>query len=351
MNQTITQEEIGQIRRVRLEKTVFEAAQNYLRQEGFIWVPSVPRIVRATGSCENIDTLFEVSVDKDYDWFGRDDSGKHCAYLAQTGQLYLEALVPKMGGVYCLGPSFRAEPKIDSRHLIEFVMIEIEFPGTFDRLLEYIEGFVYYLARTLVSLPKFAREEAGLDNKTITRLKICPPVFTRITYDEAIAELQALSEDIKWGDDISSAREKMLINYHGNQPLFITRFPDPNWDHGREIEVEKFFNMLPDAENPGRVLSCDLILPFGGESVGSAARVHEYEVMVARLKNSRMFRRFQKKGGSLNDFAWYINNIKERGSVPHAGCGFGMARIIQWLGGYPDIAEGITFPSNRGTII
>ncbi|MFH1173261.1 MAG: amino acid--tRNA ligase-related protein [bacterium] len=335
---------------VRLEEAVFSAGLDYLKKEGFNWIPSVPRIVRATGACENIDTLFEVSVDKDRHWFGEENK-KHCTYLAQTGQLYLEALVPVMGGVYCLGPSFRAEPKIDSRHLIEFVMIEIEFPGDFKRLLEYIEGFVHQIAQTLASLPKFAQEAMGLTTADVIRLGTCPPVFTKVTYDQAINELQALGESIKWGDDIKSDQEKMLVNYHGSQPLFITHYPDPNWDHGQEIEVEKFFNMLPDPANPGRVLSSDLILPFSGESVGSAARVHEHEVMVARLKNSRMFKRLEQKGGSLDDFAWYLGNIKDHGSVPHAGCGFGMARIIQWAKGLDSITDGLTFASNRGTVI
>lgn len=335
---------------VRLEQAVFNAGLDYLKKEGFTWVPSVPRMVRATGACENIDTLFEVSVDKDQQWFGKSGEN-HRAYLAQTGQLYLEALVPVLGGVYCLGPSFRAEPKIDSRHLIEFVMIEIEFPGNFKRLLQYIEGFVYAIAQGLVKLPKSEQDSMGLTDHDVIRLSTCPPVFTKITYDQAIKELQGLGKDIKWGDDITSQQEKILVGFHGNQPLFITHYPDPNWNHGQKIEVEKFFNMLPDQETPGRVLSSDLILPYGGESVGSAARVDKHEVMVARLKNSKMLKRLEQKGGSIDDFAWYLGNIKNHGSVPHAGCGFGMARIIQWIKGADSITEGLTFALNRGTII
>ena len=171
-----------------------------------------------------------------------------------------------------------------------------------------------------------------------------------MTYDEAIAKLQELGEQIVWGDDINSAREKILVEHYGDQPLFITRYPDPMVDHGKEIEVEKFFNMLPDAEHPGRVLSSDLILPFAGEAVGSAARVHLADEMVRRLENSKMFKRLKEMGGGLNDFSWYIDRLKE-GSVPHAGCGFGMSRITQWIMGTADIREAVTFPSNKGGII
>jgi asparaginyl-tRNA synthetase len=143
----------------------------------------------------------------------------------------------------------------------------------------------------------------------------------------------------------------MLVQAHGNHPLFITRYPDPMCDFGREIEVEKFFNMLPDKENPGRVLSSDLILPVAGESVGSAARVDDVETLIHRLENSKMFARLQKRGGSLDDFSWYINRSRENGMVPHAGCGFGMARILQWVNGVSDIRDAVTFPQNQETLI
>jgi len=184
----------------------------------------------------------------------------------------------------------------------------------------------------------------------LNRLKNIPDCFPKLTYDQAIEKLKSLDEKIEWGDDISSVREKMLVEHFNNQPLFITRYPDPCYNFGKEIEVEKFFNMLPDAKTPGRVLSSDLILPFGGEAVGSAARVHLPDEMVKRLTNSRMFKRLKEMGGSLDDFKWYIDQLK-KGSVPHAGCGFGMARILQWIMGENDIRQAVTFPSNKEILI
>jgi len=326
---------------VPLISQILIAGRQSLEKRGYTEV-IVPRIVRATGACENVNTLFEVAVDKNFKWFDCQ------AYLAQTGQLYLEALVPELEKVYCTGPSFRAEGAVDNRHLTEFLMMEIEFAGNFNQLLKEIETFVSDIAKAIVKESKIKHLE--ISKESLDRLENCPEIFTKVTYDEAINTLQNLSEKIEWGDDISSAKEKLLLEYHGNQPLFITRYPDPMYDFGKEIEVEKFFNMLPDTENPGRVLSCDLILPFGGESVGSAARVHLADDMVARLKNSKMFKRLEKMGGSLEDFSWYIEQLK-KGSVPHAGCGFGMARIIQWVMGATDIKEAVTFPSNKAAII
>jgi len=329
---------------IKLTNWVLQKSREYLQQNNYTEVVT-PRIVRASGACENINTLFEVSSEGEDRWFNGSKG-----YLAQTGQLYLEALVPKLGNVYCVGPSFRAEPKVDNRHLTEFLMIEIEHPGGFDQLLQYIEGMLYHLVHNL-SLQKNSAEEFGITPEHLEHLTTCPKIFSKITYDEAIQKLKLLGETIEWGDDITSQQEKKLVLENNNQPLFITRFPDPMWDFKKTIEVEKFFNMLPDPQNPGRVLSSDLILPFGGEAVGSAARAHEVTVLTKRLINSRMFKRLLERGGGLKDFEWYISQVEENGAVPHAGCGFGMARIIQWLVGTEDIRQAVAFPSNKETLI
>jgi len=329
---------------IKLTNQILKSARAYLEANNYTEVIT-PRIVRASGACENIDTLFEVSAEGNPKWFN-----KKRGYLCQTGQLFLEALIPKLGKVYCLGPSFRAEPRVDGRHLTEFQMLEIELPIDFDGLLCEIENIIKNIALGLVS-NSTKTEEFGLTSDHIERLKNLPVHFAKINYDDAIKLLNKLGCQKEWGDDISSIEEQKIVEHFGNQPVFITRFPDPMWNFKKKIEVEKFFNMLPDKENPGRVLSADLILPYGGESVGAAARVHEPEIMVRRLKNSRMFKRLLTKGGSINDFSWYIEQIKTNGSVPHAGCGIGLARVVKWLLGESDIRNCVAFVSNRESLI
>ncbi|MCL4405063.1 hypothetical protein M1295_00570 [Patescibacteria group bacterium] len=329
----------------RLEAQVFKTGREYLEREGFTEL-FPPRLVRASGACENVNTLFEVSSGGDLEWF-RSDHGdkKHRGYLAQTGQLYLEAFVPYLEKVFCVGPSFRAEVGNDTRHLTEFTMVEIEFKGNFDKLLAYIEGFVFGIVHKLATLSSEEQKMLGLFGADIARLASVKPVFPKITYDEAIKRL-----GLNWGDDIDSRGEQKLVEQFGDHPLFITRYPDPLYDHGREIEVEKFFNMLPDLENPGRVLSSDLILPVAGEAVGSAARVDDPKTLVSRLERSRMFKLLKQLGGSLDDFSWYIERANEK-MVPHAGCGFGMSRILRWIKNTDDIKKAVTFPSNQYHII
>jgi asparaginyl-tRNA synthetase len=326
----------------RLEAEVFKAGRKYLDSQGFLEL-FPPRIVRASGACENVNTLFEVSSNRDFSWFGT-SSHKHQAYLAQTGQLYLEAFVPYFGKTFCTGPSFRAEAGNDTRHLTEFTMMEIEFKGNFDDLLKHIEGFVYAIIQDLLNLTPQKQEDLGLTNE-IARLSKVKQIFPKLTYDEAIQKL-----GLTWGDDINSKKEQELVEMYDSHPLLITRYPDPLYDHGKEIEVEKFFNMLPDPENPGRVLSADLILPISGEAVGSAARIDDAKTLIQRLEHSKMFKRLEELGGSLDDFKWYIDRVKEK-TVPHAGCGFGMSRILRWIANTDDIKKAVTFPSNQEHII
>lgn len=111
-------------------------------------------------------------------------------------------------------------------------------------------------------------------------------MFPKITYEKAIKIL-----GLPFGGDIKS-KEKIW-----RATLFITHYPNPLFNHGKEIEAEKFFNTVPDPKNLKFVLSADLTLPIGGEAIGTAQGVHKFEELKWRLKNSRMFKGLMKKEG------------------------------------------------------
>jgi asparaginyl-tRNA synthetase len=324
--------------------------EQHLRSRKFIRI-TPPRIVPASGACENVDTLFEITVGGDPRWF---HGGHKRAYFAQTAQLYLESLLGNGGldRVYCIGPSARAESTIDHRHLTEFEMIEIEFRGTFDELLQEIELFIGSLVRQSLTIPESERQLHGLPTD-LSHLDEHPDVFPRISYADAIAEL-----GLPWGSDISSAHEKELIANHGKGPILITRYPNPMsermrilLDHRVSGLAIKFFNMVPDPEDTEYVLSCDCIVPDGGECVGSAARVWRHEEFAERLYASPMYARLMEKDTFAKDgFGWYLAMLQEWPSVPHAGCGFGMSRIFQYILHERDITKVVTFPSNRARL-
>jgi asparaginyl-tRNA synthetase len=307
---------------VKIESSLLKGARRYFEEHNFIEV-AVPHLTKATGACENIATMFELG------YFGQR------GYLSQTAQLYLEVLTPFLEKVWCIGPSFRAEPRVDERHLTEFTLVELEFAGNFKELLDHIEG-------TICSMINFAlkerEEELQILNANIEKLGKIKRPFQKITYTEAVELLAEYG--VKWGDDFKSHHEKMLVQMNGNQPMFVTHFP----------KAIKFFNMRENDENPAIVNSADLLLPISGEAVGAAERENRYEKLSERLVNSSMFKQLAEKGGTIEDFRWYLEFYKKHGSL-HSGCGIGLNRVTQFVLGTDDIRATTAFPMNRESIL
>jgi len=305
---------------VKIQAGLLRGARGYFDKEGFIEV-IVPRITKVTGSCENMDTLFEVK------YFAQQ------AYLMQTGQLFLETLIPLLNKVWCYGSSFRAEPRIDNRHLTEFTLIETEFCGDFEQLLSRIEGLLDKMIKAVIKHCAEDLEKLSVNKRMLE--EFAPP-FQRITYDHAVEVL-----NISWGQDLNSEHEEFLLKKYGNHPLFITHYP----------EQIKFFNMKTNPDNPKVVNSADLILPFSGETVGAAEREFRYKKVYQKLKRSDMLRQLEQRGGSISDFDLYLSHLRENGSVQHAGCGVGLNRVVQFILGSRDIRESTLFPLNREKLI
>lgn len=306
----------------RIEAALLKGARDYFIKSGFIEV-NAPHLTKATGACENIDTLFAVN------YFGNQ------SYLSQTQQLYLEAMIPRLKKVWCIGPSFRAEPEADNRHLTEFSLVEMEFEGDFNELLTHIENTIYSMVKEVLKEEKLL-EEMGIDVERLKKIKI---PFKKITYDKAIEKLKHFG--LKWGDDLKSKHEKILVEMYGNQPIFITHFP----------KTIKFFNMRENDDRSNIVNSTDLILPGSGEAVGAAEREHRYDKLKERLEESEMLKKLKERGGSIRDFAWYLECVKYNGIKLHAGCGIGLNRVTQFILGTDDIRASTVFPLNSKSLM
>ncbi|HDJ95077.1 MAG TPA: asparagine--tRNA ligase, partial [Acidilobales archaeon] len=96
---------------MKIKHTVLQAGREYFNRNG--WWEVTPPII--TGSaCESGATQFEIN------YFGQK------AYLSQSAQLYLEALIYTLDKVWSLTPSFRAEKSRTRRHLAEYWHLEAE---------------------------------------------------------------------------------------------------------------------------------------------------------------------------------------------------------------------------------
>ncbi|MGH7703038.1 MAG: amino acid--tRNA ligase-related protein, partial [Gemmatimonadales bacterium] len=165
----------SQVAIARVRHEVVQSIRDFFYERGFTLVDT-PILTGAIG--EEAGSLFST------DYF---DLGK--AYLAQTGQLYVEAGAAALGRVYCFGPTFRAEKSKTRRHLTEFWMVEPEvaFNDTHDNMRLQEDFVSYIVGRVLESrrddLKELERDPAPLESIT--------PPFHRITYTDAVAKLHA----------------------------------------------------------------------------------------------------------------------------------------------------------------
>ena len=227
---------------LRIRATIIKAMRDWLDDQGFLLVDT-PIITPAAG--EETTTLFEV------DYFGES------AFLAQTGQLYNEANIMAFGKVYCFGPTFRAEKSKTRRHLIEFWMLEPEIAFcSLEELMDIEESMVCYVVEQV--LAKHAQELAIIE-RDLDKLRAIRAPFARISYDDAVARLQALqanTEDpqqqaelaIEWGEDFGSPHETALAEMF-DKPVFVYHYPT----------AVKAFYMTPVAGRPEVCRSVDLL--------------------------------------------------------------------------------------------
>ncbi len=297
-----------QVAIAKVRHIVVQAIHDFFDGRGFTHVDT-PILTGSVG--EQAGELFAT------DYF---DLGK--AYLAQTGQLYVEAAAAALGKVYCFGPTFRAEKSKTRRHLTEFWMVEPEvaFNDSDDnmRLQEDFLSFIVAraLERAAEPLKELERDPARLE-------KITPP-FPRISYTDAIARLQGLGSERQWGDDLGAEDETLLSN-DSDKPVFVMNYP-------REI---KAFYMKENPADPRTVLNNDCLAPEGcGEIIGGSQREDDHDKLLARII---------AQGLDPEAYRWYLD-LRKYGSFPHSGFGLGVERTVAWICGIPHIREAIAFP-------
>ena len=299
------------ILRVRAE--IIKAARDFFDERGFT-LTDPPIITPA--ACEGTTTLFPV------DYFDEQ------AYLTQSGQLYIEATAMALGKVYSFGPTFRAEKSKTRRHLTEFWMVEPEVAyAQLDDIMELAEGLISFLVKRCLERRRADLQTIGRD---ISKLEKIEPPFPRISYDEAVKNLQeghakgALESKFEWGGDLGSPDETYL-SAQFEKPVMVHRYP---------AKVKAFY-MEPDPQRPELALCVDVLAPEGyGEIIGGSQRMASHELLVQRI---------HEHGLPEEAFKWYLD-LRKYGSVPHGGFGMGIERAVAWIFGLEHVRETIPFP-------
>lgn len=327
----------------RLRNCVSKSIHDFFQEQGFYYIHAP--IITAS-DCEGAGELFKVTtldlkkvpqkqtphgLEPDYaqDFFGKP------AFLTVSGQLQVEAFACALGKTYTFGPTFRAENSNTPRHLAEFWMIEPEM--AFYELEDNMALAEAFIKRIIADA--FARcgedlqfFEERIQKGLLARLEsIQKSGFLRVPYTEAVEILeksgQTFEFPVGWGKDLQAEHERYLTEKKFGCPLILFNYPRT---------LKPFYMYLNDDQKTVRAM--DVLVPGVGEIIGGSQREHRLDILEMRMKD---------QGLDPAGYWWYLD-LRRYGTVPHAGFGLGLERVMLFLTGMQNIRDVIPFPRTPG---
>ncbi len=333
----------GAVARVR--NCVCNSIHQFFQQRGFLYVHTP--IITAS-DCEGAGAMFQATTldlanvpkkepekggkaepDFALDFFNRP------AYLTVSGQLEAEIFACGLGKAYTFGPTFRAENSNTPRHLAEFWMVEPEVAycdlwGD----MELAEGL---LKRIFTDVLEKCAEDMQFFNDRIDKTvletirHILASEFLRVSYTEAIDVLTNSGETfefpVAWGNDLQAEHERYLTEKHFQRPVILYDYPRT---------IKPFYMRVNDDGRTVRAM--DVLVPKVGEIIGGSQREERLDVLEERMK---------EQGLNPESYWWYLD-LRRYGTVPHAGFGLGLERILLFITGMANIRDVIPFPRTPG---
>jgi asparaginyl-tRNA synthetase len=328
---------LGAVARIR--NRLSHATHEFFQGEGFVYVHT-PLITAS--DCEGAGQMFRVTtlpleklpttngkVDFTKDFFGKS------SFLTVSGQLEGEAYATALGKIYTFGPTFRAENSNTARHLSEFWMIEPEM--SFFELADNMDLAERYLKFMLQAVFADCSEDMDFFEQRIqpgllASLKlVLERPFTHLSYTEAIDILLGSGEKfefpVSWGVDLQAEHERYITEKHVQGPVILYNYPK---------DIKSFYMRLND---DGRtVAAMDVLVPGVGEIIGGSQREERLDVLTERMQQVDL---------KPEDYWWYLD-LRRYGTVPHAGFGLGLERMVQYTTGMANIRDVIPFPRTPG---
>ena len=292
----------------KLQEGIQRGFREFLTKEGFTEIHS-PKINFA--GAEGGTNVFKL------DYFGKQ------VYLAQSPQLYKQAMVAVYERVFEIAPVFRAEHHDTSRHLNEYISMDFEmgFLESFEDIMQMETGVLKYIMNLLKTEYQNEVELLHIDIPEITEI----PVLKFMEAKEIIMKkFKYQPTDMK---DFDPEEEQILGKYAKKQFnsdfIFITHYPSK----------KRPFYTMDDPEDPEYTLSFDLLFR-GLEITSGGQRVHDYNEQVAKM---------EKLGMNPEEFATYLM-LHKYGAPPHGGLGLGLERLTMHLLGAKNVREATMFP-------
>ena len=293
----------------RLAAGAMAGFRTTLNARGFTEIQTPKIVASATESGSNV---FKI------DYFGRP------AYLAQSPQFYKQIMVGVFERVFEVGPVFRAEPHDTTRHVNEYVSLDVEFG--------FIENHftVMALVREVIAgiLETLKTQYAAELTLLAARLPDVPATIPHIHFVEAQELiLQRYGTDVRGEPDLSPQDERWLGQWaqetHGSDFLFVTGYP----------MSKRPFYTHPDPSRPGSSNSFDLLFR-GTELITGGQRLHRYADYLAAL---------ERGGYPVEPFETYLEAFRY-GMPPHGGFAIGLERLLMQLLDLPNVRLVTLFP-------
>ena len=292
----------------KLQEGIQRGFREFLSKQGFTEIHS-PKINFA--GAEGGTNVFKL------DYFGKQ------VYLAQSPQLYKQALVAVYERVFEVAPVFRAEHHDTSRHLNEYISMDFEmgFIDSFEDIMNMETGVLKYIMNLLKTEYK---NEVDLLHIEVPEITEIPTLKFMEAKEILMKKFKYQPTDMK---DFDPEEEQLLGKYAKKQFnsdfIFITHYPSK----------KRPFYTMDDPADPEYTLSFDLLFR-GLEITSGGQRVHDYNAQVEKMK---------KLGMNPDEFATYLM-LHKYGAPPHGGLGIGLERLTMHLLGAKNVREATMFP-------
>jgi asparaginyl-tRNA synthetase len=171
-----------------------------------------------------------------------------------------------------------------------------------------------------------------IEKTAVTRLEsIANSEFVRLTYTDAVEKLTNSGEKFEfpvvWGQDLQSEHERYLTEKEFNSPVILYDYPRT---------IKPFYMRVNDDDKTVRAM--DVLVPGVGEIIGGSQREERLEILESRMRDQDL---------DPEEYWWYLD-LRRFGTVPHAGFGMGLERVVQFVTGMANIRDVIPFPRTPG---
>lgn len=243
------------------------------------------------------------------------------AYLAQSPQFYKQmAMASGFERVFEIGPVFRANPLVTSRHDTEFTSVDVEISwiGSHEEVMAFEE-------RMLCHVVSVVSERHGDEIADLTGHEITVPQvpFPRVTLDDARRIAEAARPGLAQPPGDLDAQGERALGDHvaeelGHELVFVTEYP---------ATTRPFYHMRKEDNSP---LTRGFDLLWNGMEITTGAqREHRYERLVGQA---------EAEGVPLEPIRYYLDCFRF-GCPPHGGFGLGLTRVLMCLLGRDDVRE------------